>query len=199
MKKLRKSYGVDKKVTFSTTILKTTPDDLRLRREHLQKEYGFSIEEQRYITRQKPNFIMYNQHANKGMESLSNLLVGKYGFSKELVRTLVLKYPKVLGQSDKHITTFFEYMKNQKGIDEMTTMKLVFEIPILLNTDIAVKSKEIEELFRVYHEITPAEVTNIFLDFPYLYCCQTVKIQRFMAEFRKYRFSKEQILDLVSL
>lgn len=58
----------------------------------------------------------------------------------------------------------------------MTTMKLVFEIPILLNTDIAVKSKEIEELFRVYHEITPAEVTNIFLDFPYLYCCQTVKI-----------------------
>ena len=44
-KKLRKSYGVDKKVTFSETVLKTTSDDLRERREHLKKEYGFSIEE----------------------------------------------------------------------------------------------------------------------------------------------------------
>ena len=69
---------------------------------------------------------MYNQSSTKGMEALSNLLVGKYGFSKELVRTLVLKYPQVLGMSDASINSFFEYMKGTKGIDEMTTMKLVF-------------------------------------------------------------------------
>ena len=134
---------------------------------------------------------MYDQHSDKGIEALTKLLVGKYGFSKELVRTLVLKYPQVLGKSDNSLINFFEYMKGSKNIDELTTMKLVFDVPLLLSTDVPKKVKEIEELFQVYHGITSEEVTQIFLAFPYLYCCKTLKIQRFMAEFRKYRFTKQ--------
>lgn len=77
-------------------------------------------------------------------------------------------------------------------------MKLVFEVPILLSTEIGVKAKEVEELFQIYHKISEHEVTEIFKSFPYLYCCPSTKLQAFLAQFRKYRLSKEQILNLVS-
>ena len=55
-------------------------------------------------------------------------------------------------------------------------MKLIFEVPVLLNTDVPKQAKEIEELFQIYHGITADEVTQIFLAFPYLYCSKTFKI-----------------------
>ena len=78
-------------------------------------------------------------------------------------------------------------------------MKLVFEVPILLSTEIGVKAKEVEELFQIYHKISEHEVTEIFKSFPYLYCCPSTKLQAFLAQFRKYRLSKEQILNLVRI
>ena len=67
-------------------------------------------------------------------------------------------------------------MKRNKQIDEQTVMKKVFEVPALLNVDIAVKSKEVDELFSIYHDIGPEDVKSIFLDFPYLYCCPSRKL-----------------------
>jgi hypothetical protein len=37
--------------------------------------------------------MIYEMDSEKGIESLSKLLTGKFGFGKELIRTLVLKYP----------------------------------------------------------------------------------------------------------
>lgn len=67
-------------------------------------------------------------------------------------------------------------MKTNKGISEYDTMKMIFDVPILLNTDIMVKSNEINELFRVYHDISAKQVTEIFKSFPYLYCCPSRKV-----------------------
>jgi hypothetical protein len=89
-------------------MLKLSSEDLRKRREHLKNQYGFTIEEQRYVARRKPNFLLYDKDENKGIASLSDLLTGKYGFSQELVRTLVLKYPQVLGKSKSSIEHFFD-------------------------------------------------------------------------------------------
>ena len=79
---------------------------------------------------------MYDKDPNKGINALSKLLVNKYGMSKDLVKTLVLKYPKILSKSDNAINNFFDYMKSSKNIDELTTMKLVFDVPLLLNIDV---------------------------------------------------------------
>ena len=133
-----------------------------------------------------------------GIEAVSSLLKDKYGFNNELVRTLVLKNPAILGKSKGQINFFFEWMRRNKQIDATTTMQKVFEVPSLLNVDIAVKAKEVDELFEIYHGMTPADVKSIFLDFPYLYCCPSRKLQLFLSEFRKYRFSKDQILNIVS-
>lgn len=37
---------------------------------------------------------------------------------------------------------------------------------------------------------------DVFRFFPYLFCCDTIKMRLFMAQFRKYRFTQEQILHI---
>jgi hypothetical protein len=51
-------------------------------------------------------------------------------------------------------------------------------------------------LFNLYHQVSQAEVNEIFRSFPYLYLCEINKIQKFMGEFRKYRFTKEQVIKV---
>lgn len=46
-------------------------------------------------------------------------------------------------------------------------------------------------MFNLYHKFTTPEVMEIFKEFPYLFCCDIDKVQRFMAEFKKYRLTKE--------
>lgn len=196
---LRKNFGVNTKISFSKVMLKMSREQLHNRRRYLQYEHGFTEEEQRYIGRQKPNFFLYDMNDQTGIKAISSLLKEEYGFKKELIRTLVLKSPTILGKTKSQIKFFFNYMKQTKEIDEITTMQKIFEVPALLNVDIASKSSEVDELFDVYHKITPEEVKDIFLDFPYLYCCPSQKLQTFLAEFRKYGFTKDQILNIVSI
>ena len=105
--------------------------------------------------------MLYEKDGTRGIASLSALLVDKYGFSREIVRTLVLKYPSVLGKTTGQLEYFFDNLKGKQKIDNVAAMKLVFEVPILLNVDVVAKSKQIEELFEVYHEISAKEVTEI--------------------------------------
>lgn len=56
--------------------------------------------------------------------------------------------------------------------------------------------KECLFLFKLYHEINKDQVMDIFREFPYLFCCDMKKMRLFMGEFRKYKFSKRQILQI---
>jgi len=40
---------------------------------------------------------------------------------------------------------------------------------------------------------------DIFRAFPYLLCLEPEKVQKFMGEFKKYKFTKEQVIHLVKL
>jgi len=56
---------------------------------------------------------------------------------------------------------------------------------------------EIFMLFDLYHRIEKSQVMEIFESFPYLFCCDTAKMQRFLGEFRKYKMTNDQIMNLV--
>lgn len=51
-------------------------------------------------------------------------------------------------------------------------------------------------LFDLYHRIEKSKVMEIFESFPYLFCCETSKMQRFLGEFRKYKMTNDQIMNL---
>jgi hypothetical protein len=57
--------------------------------------------------------------------------------------------------------------------------------------------KEITFLMNLYMGLTEKEVMSIFKDFPYLFCCEQDKVRRFMGEFKKYRFTKPQLIKVL--
>lgn len=94
----------------------------------------------RYIARLKPNIFMYDLYKDKGMNALSELFVKEYGFKKELVRTLVLKFPSILSMPIGYLRKFFNIMTKEKGIDRNTAMRMVFDVPELLRVDLNAKA-----------------------------------------------------------
>jgi hypothetical protein len=78
-------------------------------------------------------------------------------------------------------------------------MKLIFECPKLLSVNLNAKMDEVFFLFDLYFKISEQDVVDkIFRDFPYLFCCETTKMQQFLGHFRKYKFSNPQIMALAA-
>jgi hypothetical protein len=77
-------------------------------------------------------------------------------------------------------------------------MKLIFDCPKLVSIDLEDSIEKTLHLFEMYHQIGQDEVMDVFRVFPYLFCCDTVKMRLFMTQFRKYRFTNQQILHVVS-
>ena len=131
------------------------------------------------------------------MNTLKEFFVKKYGFDMELVRTLVVKYPFILSKSEEHLEGVFSALEKQ-GVSRMESIKLIFECPKLVSVDLEKSITETFTLFELYHKIKQQEVMDIFRQFPYLFCCDLTKMRILLAQFRKYRFTNDQILHLVS-
>ena len=131
------------------------------------------------------------------MNTLKEFFVKKYGFDMELVRTLVVKYPFILSKSEEHLESVFSALEKQ-GVSRMESIKLIFECPKLVSVDLEKSITETFTLFELYHKIKQQEVMDIFRQFPYLFCCDLTKMRILLAQFRKYRFTNDQILHLVS-
>ena len=54
-------------------------------------------------------------------------------------------------------------------------------------------------MFKLYNKIEPEAVMEMFKGFPYLFCCDMIKLRKFLAEFKKYKMTEAQIVNLVSL
>lgn len=161
--------------------------------ERLINEYGFLQEEIKFVMRYNPKFILLGQQSaeSNGIEALKQFFVQEKGFDMDTVRTLVVRYPYVLSKSREELTQFFVTLKAQ-GLSEEEIMKALLESPKLISKHHLDKQiKEMQFIFRLYHGINEQEVNEIFKSFPYLYCCEPVKVQKFMGEFRKYRMTKD--------
>jgi hypothetical protein len=61
--------------------------------------FGYTNAEIQFIMKHKPTFLFWSDDREAGMANLEELLVKKYGFNLETVKTLVVKYPFILSKS----------------------------------------------------------------------------------------------------
>jgi hypothetical protein len=172
-------------------------DDITKLESQLKKEFGFIKEEIRFVVRHKPSFLLWQETQKTGMNTLRDFFVKKYGFDMELVHTLVVKYPFILSKTQDQLDNVFSTLEKQ-GVSHLESIKLIFECPKLVSVDLEKSISETLSLFELYHKIKQQEVMDIFRHFPYLFCCDTVKMRTLLSQFRKYRFTNDQILNLVS-
>ena len=186
----------------SHELSQLSADDVNKLVNKTKREYGFAKEEIRFISRHKPSFLMWenlHEHTKTGMPALQKFFIEKHGFSKELLRTLVVKFPVILSKDVDHIQGVFDLLEKHCGLTPEQSIKLIFECPKLLSVKLDERMEKILYFFELYHGFEKTQVINeIFMHFPYLFCCDPVKISQFLAHFRKYKLSQSQIINLVS-
>jgi hypothetical protein len=117
----------------------------------------------------------YDNDGEVGFGALEKLFIDELGYDKELLKTLVIKFPPILSKDIGHINNVLSIIEAE-GFTKQEAVRLVFECPKLLSGDLATSIKNIQTSFHVYHRITPAQVNDMFKSFPYLYCCNFAKV-----------------------
>ena len=51
-------------------------------------------------------------------------------------------------------------------------------------------------LFELYLKMEEKQVIQIFRGFPFMACLQQRKLTKFLGEFKKYRFTHKEVIDL---
>ena len=101
----------------------------------LISKYGFVKEEINFIMKSKPTFIIIDERSNEGIHVVHKLLVEDKGFDKDVVRTLVVKYPYILGKTREQLEAFFDLLKYQ-GFSEDECMRSLLECPKLISMEL---------------------------------------------------------------
>ena len=81
-------------------------NDILKAEEKLISEFGFVKEEINFLMKHKPTFILFDHPEFKGKDDgniriVHEVFVKKLGYSDELFRTLVVKYPFILSKNEE--------------------------------------------------------------------------------------------------
>jgi len=61
-----------------------------------------------FVMKHKPTFILLDKETDTGMNVLYKFFVEEKKFDIDLLRTLVVKYPFILGKTHETLDTFFK-------------------------------------------------------------------------------------------
>jgi hypothetical protein len=188
----------------SNTLLNCTVDELQSYKQRLIKEFKFVDEEISHILKLQPKFLLglkpdlgLKEADRYGILVLEEFYCTKHGNGKDFLRSLILRYPFLLNKTKSHIEGVFELLAKH-GIDEKDAIRYTYDYPKLFSVKLEKQMSEVFHLFKLYNNIEQDKVMTMFRGFPYLFCCDTIKMRKFLAEFKKYKMTEDQIVNLVS-
>ena len=196
-------YGTKLKMsTISVRLLQQNFDHdiISAQNALISPKYGFTLEEVKKLAKYKPTIFLFKEdydNDKKGIKALKELLHEnkKFGFSMPLVRTLVNRYPPILSKSQDEILSFFKTLQ-WYGIHKVEATEMLIECPSVFAGDIEAKLKETVFLFELYIKMSQKDTIRIFRKFPYMICISHRKMQRFLGEFKKYKMTHWQVMNV---
>lgn len=111
--------------------------------------------------RHKPTFVLHDDNSSTGIKVVHDYFVSQHGYTQELVRTLVVKYPYILSKTAEELDKTFATLA-ENGIEHADAVKLIFDCPKLLSIDLEKQMAEVFYLFELYHRIEKSHVMDIF-------------------------------------
>jgi hypothetical protein len=177
-------------------LLDCSVEELKSYEQRLLTEFKFIKEEIHHVLKLQPKFLLglKPDHGLKdedryGILVLEEFFCKKHGHGKEFLRSLILRYPYLLNKSKSHIQGVFDLL-SKHGIDEKEAIKYTYDYPKLFSVQLEKRMTEVFHLFKLYNKIEEDQVMNMFRGFPYLFCCDMVKLRKFLAEFKKYKMTE---------
>jgi hypothetical protein len=192
--------------TYPKVMYDVPLSDLQEIRKIIIRRYGFTQEEINSVLKYHPALLVnhmthlqkvQSEDELKGLKSLEKVFCREYNQSREFVRKLVIRYPFVLGKTRAELRGTLESII-ELGLSEKETIDMVQQCPQLFSTKVSRRVEETVFLFDLYHQMSRDQVIEIFRNFPFLMQVASVNLKRFLGQFKKYRYSHEQIMNLVS-
>jgi len=81
----------------------------------LMEQFGFNQQEMKFLIRNKPTIVFYEEDHKKGKPGIitvHRLLCRKRGFSDEVLRSIIVRYPVILSKTEEEIEDYFKIMKS---------------------------------------------------------------------------------------
>lgn len=185
-------------------LLDCSVEELKGYEQRLLKEFKFIQQEIDHILTLQPKFLLglkpdlgLKDEDRYGILVLEEFFCKKHGHGRDFLRSLILRYPYLLNKSKAHIEGVFALLAKNE-VPEHEAIKLTFNYPKLFSVKLEKQMEEIFHLFKLYNGIEQKQVMAMFRGFPYLFCCDTLKMRRFLGEFKKYKMTEDEITRLVS-
>lgn len=91
----------------------------------------------RHIVGKKPTFLLFEEdhEQHKGIKSLEKVLCEENGFSAEMLRTLILRFPTVLSKTEDEVREYFNIM-GKYDINKQDAMDYLLQCPKIITVDI---------------------------------------------------------------
>jgi hypothetical protein len=201
---MRAKYPEIPKRSQPLALLDCSVEELKSYEQRLIKEFHFIKEEIEHILTLQPKFLLglkpdlgLKDEDRYGILVLDEFFCKKHGRGKEFLRSLILRYPYLLNKTKAHVEGVYELLA-KNGVPPEEAIKLTFNFPKLFSVKLEKQMEETFHLFKLYNGIERQKVMTMFKGFPYLFCCDTVKMRRFLGEFKKYKMTEDQIIRLVS-
>lgn len=140
----------------------------------------------------KPTLLLFEEEyesKQSGIKAVYNVLVEEKGFEVDQVKQLVVNYPAIMSKSESELRDYFE-VHGKYNINNRMAMDLLVQVPKLISQNLDQKFKDFIFLFNLYHKIEQKNFLKIYINFPYMMCQDTAKIQRFLGEFKKYKLTQ---------
>lgn len=98
--KMKKHYPGIKAKNLPLSLMKYDFDrDILKAEQRLINEFGFVKEEIDYVMKKKAKFILFEKDDSEGFLLVHNFFVKQLKFDIDVLRTLIVKYPFILGKS----------------------------------------------------------------------------------------------------
>lgn len=86
--------------------------------------------------KKKPSFILFEkEEANVGLKMLWRFFVEERKFDIDVLRTLIMKYPSILGKKEEQLSSYFTLL-SEHNVGEDDAMKYLLECPRLISFDL---------------------------------------------------------------
>jgi len=81
----------------------------------------------KFLIRNKPTIVFYEEDfekEKKGIITVKQVLCEKKGFSEEILRSIVVRYPVILSKTEDEIERYFTILASH-GIEQQEAMKIL--------------------------------------------------------------------------
>ena len=88
-----------KRVQLSKRAMEVTHPELMQARAKITEDFGLTKTELMYVASRRPDMLLYGtkyEQEGKGMTAIKEVFIDKLKMEKELIRTLLVKYPHII-------------------------------------------------------------------------------------------------------